>query len=405
MKTDYPESIKLKLNEAAEKGIETIKMVSKITEAVSCDLVTEAGAGGSVANYLESSEGKMEKESQDGGPGSGRRPGGGKGDKSKSQPKAKAPAKKLATKDYLDAFNDFEKSGAGNFDRNGSDAVVWVRNGDWKKAHELNDKLGGKADIKPDAMSGKLIMKFSNVYENETLNKEGSQMEKEEMKQADGIEQHDDAAQDVELIKSMLKKAFGGEEEPSAEECSAAKEAMQAYEEMGHEKEKAGELAMEFMKAAKHMAAKQAKKESEAEAEGELKGEEKPEGEEMPEEKPVEEAVKESAKLRDENIKLRGELAKYKEADKKRTVVLHIEKICKESKKSNAFTTEFKSIVKDAKSVEEVDRAWKLFEAGSKAVAPNAGDLFEGVTLATEKTMSFAEGESKAISFDDCKVY
>lgn len=290
LKNDLPNSVKLKLAEAQEKGIETIRIVSVISDAVSCDLVTEAGAGGGVKNYLESNKNNLSK--------------------------------------------------------------------------------GDKMDPK----------------------------EKEEKKEA--IEQpavggdHADAAQDVELIKSMLKKAFGGEEEPSEQECAIAKEAIEAYTEMGVEAEQAKEKAMEFMKASKHMAAKQAKKEAE-EKPAELKDEEKKEESAEGKEK------KESA-INEEIIKLKGELAKYKEKDKKLAVQAHVEKVCKESKRSNAFTNDFKAIVKEAKSVEEVDKAWKLFEAGSKSVE---SAKYEGITFTTEKVVTSSGIESTSISFDDCKVY
>jgi len=49
-----PESVKLKLSKAKEKGIKTIKIVSAISDATSCDLVTKAGAGGKVLTLIES---------------------------------------------------------------------------------------------------------------------------------------------------------------------------------------------------------------------------------------------------------------------------------------------------------------------------------------------------------------
>ena len=42
-----------KLAEAKAEGIDTVKVVSQINHAVSCDLVTEAGAGGKVLNSIE----------------------------------------------------------------------------------------------------------------------------------------------------------------------------------------------------------------------------------------------------------------------------------------------------------------------------------------------------------------
>ena len=58
-----PDGAKPKLAEAKEKGVEKVNWVSRITEAVSCDLVTEAGAGGRVLAMLETD--KTNKETKD----------------------------------------------------------------------------------------------------------------------------------------------------------------------------------------------------------------------------------------------------------------------------------------------------------------------------------------------------
>ncbi len=50
---DLPKSSVLKLQKAREQGIQHVKYVSIINEAVSCDLVTEAGAGGKVLEMIE----------------------------------------------------------------------------------------------------------------------------------------------------------------------------------------------------------------------------------------------------------------------------------------------------------------------------------------------------------------
>jgi hypothetical protein len=49
-----PDTAKVKLVSAREQGIERVRYVSKISEAVSCDLVTEAGAGGRILSMIES---------------------------------------------------------------------------------------------------------------------------------------------------------------------------------------------------------------------------------------------------------------------------------------------------------------------------------------------------------------
>lgn len=48
-----PKGAKPKLEEAKKNGIESVKVVRKINAAVSCDLVTEAGAGGKILNIIQ----------------------------------------------------------------------------------------------------------------------------------------------------------------------------------------------------------------------------------------------------------------------------------------------------------------------------------------------------------------
>lgn len=48
-----PKSAQHKLVQAKEQGIDRIRVVSRITDAMSCDLVTEAGAGGKIVKLIE----------------------------------------------------------------------------------------------------------------------------------------------------------------------------------------------------------------------------------------------------------------------------------------------------------------------------------------------------------------
>lgn len=56
-----PKEAKAKVQEAIELGNETIRVVTEITDCVSCDLVTEAGAGGRVLKLLEEEKMKRNK--------------------------------------------------------------------------------------------------------------------------------------------------------------------------------------------------------------------------------------------------------------------------------------------------------------------------------------------------------
>lgn len=55
------EAVAMKLRTAMEQGLEVVKKVSRITEAISCDLVTEAGAGGKIKAMIESDMGEPGK--------------------------------------------------------------------------------------------------------------------------------------------------------------------------------------------------------------------------------------------------------------------------------------------------------------------------------------------------------
>lgn len=61
---DIPESATAKLEKAIMEGLNTIRVVSAITDAVSADLVTEAGAGGKILELLEQ-EKEMKKEGEE----------------------------------------------------------------------------------------------------------------------------------------------------------------------------------------------------------------------------------------------------------------------------------------------------------------------------------------------------
>jgi hypothetical protein len=59
MQQDLPESCLKKLEKAKSLGITMIKPVLELTSAVSCDLVTEAGAGGKIAQLIEQEKKQM----------------------------------------------------------------------------------------------------------------------------------------------------------------------------------------------------------------------------------------------------------------------------------------------------------------------------------------------------------
>lgn len=57
--------VKQKIEKAIAEGVETVRIVTSIKDAVSCDLVTEAGAGGKVLELLEGEKKSMKHESEE----------------------------------------------------------------------------------------------------------------------------------------------------------------------------------------------------------------------------------------------------------------------------------------------------------------------------------------------------
>jgi len=325
MKKGVPEGALAKIQEAKKQGIETLTYVSKFNEAVSCDLVTEAGAGGKILSLIEGAK-KMQTE---------------------AEKKAEADKKEADAKAAKEAADAKAKEADG------------VQGDDQKK--------GG----------------------------------------------HADAAQDVELIKKMIAKHGGGDEEVSDEECAVVKEAYEAHKEMGCKDEEAESKAVGYLKASKHMAAKrEAAKQEAAKNAGSESGadDKKAESDKSAESDKKESGVKESAqkseieKLREENLRLKGEAAGFKESERKAAVASHIEKICKESKLHNSVTGEFKKLVESSKSVEEVDKAWKVFHEGyrsRKASAESALD-FGGMVIDAEKATFTESDKGSGLNLGAC---
>lgn len=292
-----PESAMPKLRKAIETGLDKVRVVSEITDAVSVDLVTEAGAGGKILEILESEKGNMKTK---------------------------------------------------------------------KKVKESDGEEKPKDEEAP---------------------KEGEEKPTEEP-----TSEGDDAASDAEMIKAMVKKYMGDDDAEKEEVCEMAREALEACKEMGMDGEEAEKAAMTQMKLARHMAMKK----------------EKTEAEEQPEEsseEPKEETdVKESSRLKSiesENVKLKGEVAKLTERANLRDVADHTEKLCRESKLPRAVTKKFKEAVKEAKSVEEIDKKWNLFMEGYKAFSESGSDD-EPLAISPEK-MGEGDGESvSAIDLSDC---
>lgn len=297
-----PESAIPKLNKAIEQGVDTVKVVSALSDAISCDLVTEAGAGGKILQMLE-----MEK----------------------------------------------------------------------------------------NQMSKKAVSKESDKKE-----------EQKKEQAAPGAEQpkHDDAAQDMELIKKMLKDYLGDESSENEECVKAAKEAYEAHKEMGKGAEEAMKCAGEAMKLAKHMAGKKAKEAGEEKKDEPKADAEKKDGEQ----KESEENKKESADAKESGcshcIQHKGEIARLKEENRKFTLRDYLDKKLKESKKPMKVTEKFREALGQPKSEGEIDKAWNLFVTGYEGREAGEAEVSDDIFVMVEKnTKAVEENEGgSALDLSDC---
>jgi hypothetical protein len=291
-KADIPKYCMEKLQKAKEAGIDKIRVVSKFVNAISCDLVTEAGAGGRVTKMIE-------------------------GD---------TMAKKK------------------------------------KKTMEADQKhpAGGAPEAKEAGDDG-----------------------------------HDDAAQDKELIKSMLKKHLGKDkdgkdQEPSEADMKLAGECMKMAKAKGLEGEEAEKEAVAAMG---HVQSYGAMKQAEAEAEESEESDEseestESESEETDEASETEESaapVAELEALKKDNVKLRGKVAMYEKADRKREIAAHLDKILADSGEERKVTNAFREALslEKVKSKEEIDERWKDFQEGYRMGRQEVG--FNDIVITTEK--------------------
>lgn len=213
-----PEGAMAKITEARSQGIDKLVYVSKFNEAVSCDLVTEAGAGGKILSLIESAK------ASEGGPGSG--PQGGSGSKAIDDRKAasdKAANEKRYAKIYskkslenqitklmgttgdknMEAQKDNEEGGPGSGPQGGgggSSGKPSKGSSEWRsqKRHDqwMKDKPKRDAEIKSQkhgaAVKAGITSKAVNIQKSKDL------AHTKAIKKANGIESH---------IQSLMKKS------------------------------------------------------------------------------------------------------------------------------------------------------------------------------------------------------
>ena len=237
---------------------------------------------------------------------------------------------------------------------------------------------------------------------------------------------HKDEQQDIELIKKMIAEYLGEEELGEAESEAMhelAKEAYEAFKQMGYKEEEAQAAAGHALKLAKHMASKQAEskegecsedeaKQSEAcqdeakqsEAEGEAKqteAEEKPEEEEKEEESHKEATKSRALELEKRLIETQGELAALKLQLSKGEVERYVETKLAESKRPKAITRAFREAAGKIHSKRDFDLKWAVFCEGLK----NSAEAIDYGAFFTEKNAlkeSDKNEKTAALDFSDC---
>jgi hypothetical protein len=233
---------------------------------------------------------------------------------------------------------------------------------------------------------------------------------------ADAVpEKHDDAAQDMELIKQMLDEYLGKESYGEAD-VKACQEAMAAAMEMGgHSKEESMKMAAGAMKMANYMQKADAKKKESCPAE-EKKDEkveeptaaEKPEtakkesadtAEDVEESKAVVESNKKLKVLEDKIAEQAGVIANLKESTKKVDIEKHLDEVCQKSGLSREATKTFRESLGAPKSKEQIDTAWKLFEGGYKSSRGGEAIDLSDVFIQPEKA---APVKSDDLGLSDC---
>lgn len=225
-------------------------------------------------------------------------------------------------------------------------------------------------------------------------------MAKKQVK-AKEADKHDDAAQDKELIQSMLKKHDSEEASIDEAHCGVVKEAYESAMEMGMKGEEAEKAAVMTAKMMKHMAGKkeaadgEEKKEADVEeAKDSDQADQDPKEDKKDDDKDQKEADVEEKKESAKVMKMAAEIATLRETNRKFEVSAHLEKILAESKLPMSVTKTFREHAKAIKAVEGIDQAFGIFKE-----AYGLGGKAQG--LFTPEKSEVTDGE-RMLSFESC---
>lgn len=197
---------------------------------------------------------------------------------------------------------------------------------------------------------------------------------------------HDDADKDKGLIKKMLKKHMGLDDEGDHEEAlHQAHQAYEAYREMGENEDEAAHSAAKAVKLHNFSKKKQAESGNKEDAKIAADGYHYNEGEE-----------EDKSKKEAEVSKLAGRVAFLERELKNRDLTSYMDKKLKETGLYREDTTKIRTLIGTPKNKEQVDSTIKLFmEAYQSGKARAVGT---GLVFGVEKTGSV----ETSLDFSDC---
>jgi hypothetical protein len=335
---DIPDACKPKLMEAVEQGVTQVRLVSAMQTATSCDLVTTAGAGGSINQLLEGSKRNMKVNKN-------------------VREAGKTPKPGATPTDDDTAAGGAAAGGAADGSGAGDDG-----DGDADGSGDADGQTGDHADAGQDE---ELIKSMLDKYCGQP---DHSADDKTKMQQAY------EAALEAGYEGKEAEKAAGAHmkmsKQAEAKQMQAQREADEAE---AHEAGTDGVLATKgpsTVGAAGSAKDMQKNKESARRAQG---------GNDV-------------VKLTAEVARLSGELASMRLKE-------HMDKALRESKLPMSATKKFREAVKNVRSVRDFDEKLGLFKEafGLRGEAQETG----GFMIESEK-QGGSDGEAEGFDFSDC---
>lgn len=359
---EIPNSVMPKLQEAQAQGIDTLRVVSALKDALSCDLVTDAGAGGRILKMIEQEKRPMAKK------------------ESKEKEHKEDMESKETGINPKDNISEAGEEGEGTMPPGAGNSPM------------ANPTGGGQPDHADAAQDTALFQQLIQQY----LGGDEGVDPNEAMQMAKHAHE---AAMEAGMSHEEAMEAAGNHLKMSAAVGKKMSQCKQAESEEHHEA---------FPPAAKPAPSASAPPSS---APAHTMPPAAPAHVPPPatEQMPKKQVEKYYESMRRDIVRLNGENARLRENAKKHELSDYLEKKMKESKLPVHFTKAFRESIGTVRSKADIDQYWKVFTAGEKAQSLNQTEaVSEGwdSCLMTEKH-SFREShsiESAEGGFEDCLI-